>query len=144
MDKQVYSAKNNAFYLLAMKSQYESAGAWPTDGVSVADAVFNEFAAPAPVGKIRAAGRDGLPVWVDIPHPPREQLIVAAERNRQELLSYADRVIADWRTELALDEISDGDKVKLSAWMAYKRAVKAVSAEDAVAPDFAWPVQPEG
>ncbi|EPH3079578.1 tail fiber assembly protein, partial [Citrobacter freundii] len=49
---------------------------------------------------------------------------------------------ADWRTELALGDISDDDRIKLSAWMAYKRAVKAVIAEDAIRDGFQWPAIP--
>lgn len=139
MNNQIYSKKNNAFYLLSMKAQYESAGAWPTDGVSVSDSMFNEFASPAPAGKIRVAGNNGLPEWGDIPPASREQLIAGVEKYRQALLNNADIVIADWRTELMLGEIKDDDKVKLSAWMTYKRNVKAVDADDAIVSGFSWP-----
>ncbi|SUG37848.1 bacteriophage tail protein [Salmonella enterica subsp. arizonae] len=42
-----------------------------------------------------------------------------AETTRQKLLTDANSTIADWRTELALGEISDDDKVSLTQWMAY-------------------------
>lgn len=67
----------------------------------------------------------------------------AAERLRQQLLANADAVTADWRTELALGEISDTDKASLSAWMAYKRDVKAVKGDVAITDGFAWPTKPE-
>ncbi|WP_368988301.1 tail fiber assembly protein [Citrobacter freundii] len=80
--------------------------------------------------------------WVLDVDAKKEADIAAAELNQRQLLAYADAVTADWRTELALGEISDGDKVRLSEWMAYKRDVKAVNAEDAAAPGYKWPPQP--
>ncbi|HFD4471041.1 TPA: tail fiber assembly protein, partial [Citrobacter freundii] len=65
------------------------------------------------------------------------------ERERAQLLAYADNVTADWRTELALGDISDTDKAKLSLWMAYKRDVKTVNAADAILNNFLWPARPE-
>lgn len=77
-------------------------------------------------------------------NPPvtRDQLIAEAEQERERLLAYADSVMLDWRTELMLGEISDDDKARLAEWMAYKRDVKAVPAEVAIAPEFNWPPQP--
>ncbi|WGE30735.1 tail fiber assembly protein [Edwardsiella tarda] len=37
--------------------------------------------------------------------------------------------------------ISDGDKAKLTAWMEYIKAVKAV--DTSTAPNVAWPLKPE-
>ena len=77
-------------------------------------------------------------------NPPltHEQLIQAAENERQRLLAAADAVMLDWRTELMLGEISDANKAKLSAWMAYKNEVKAVDVT--TDPEHVnWPVTPE-
>ena len=71
------------------------------------------------------------------------ELIALVEAKRQQLLFEVDTVTADWRTELALGDISDEDREKLSAWMAYKRLVKSISGESALAEDFAWPPQPD-
>ena len=67
--------------------------------------------------------------------------VEAAERSRQALLTKADEITADWRVELMLGDISDDNKTKLSAWMAYKAAVKAVDVS--TAPDVSWPSEPE-
>ena len=40
-----------------------------------------------------------------------------------------------------LGDISEENKKKLSSWMAYKTAVKAVDVT--TAPDINWPAQPE-
>lgn len=86
---------------------------------------------------------DGLPAWGDIPPPSHDELIKEVEAERTRLLSHADTITADWRTELALGDISDSDKALLSLWMAYKREVKAVASESAIAPGFKWPAKPE-
>ncbi|EED6909403.1 tail fiber assembly protein [Salmonella enterica subsp. enterica] len=70
MNTYKFSARTNAFYPIAQQELYEEAGTWPADAVDVDDSVYQEFAANiAPVGKMRAAGDDGLPVWIDIPEP---------------------------------------------------------------------------
>ena len=76
------------------------------------------------------------------PPPTHEQLIQAAENERQRLLSAADAIMLDWRTELMLGEISDANRAKLSAWLLYKKQVKAVDVT--TDPEHVnWPVIPE-
>ncbi|MGU4317698.1 tail fiber assembly protein [Escherichia coli] len=76
------------------------------------------------------------------PQPTHEQLIQAAENERQRLLSAADAIMLDWRTELMLGEISDANRAKLSAWLLYKNQVKAVDVT--TDPEHVnWPVIPE-
>lgn len=138
--KYVYSATSNAFYPIALKSSYEATGDWPVDGVDVDDTVFSEFQNPPPE-KIRIAGENGFPSWADIPPATREELIDAAEQERQKLLAHADTVMLDWRTELMLGEISDANRAKLSAWLAYKNEVKSVDVT--TDPEHvSWPVPP--
>ncbi|EAP0129333.1 tail fiber assembly protein [Salmonella enterica subsp. enterica serovar Poona] len=76
------------------------------------------------------------------PPPTHEQLIQIAENERQRLLSAADAIMLDWRTELMLGEISDANRAKLSAWLLYKNQVKAVDVT--TDPEHVnWPVIPE-
>ncbi|HBA8317109.1 TPA: tail fiber assembly protein [Escherichia coli] len=76
------------------------------------------------------------------PPPTHEELIQAAEFERERLLKHADDVMLDWRTELMLGEISDASKAKLSAWLAYKNEVKSVDVT--TDPEHVnWPVPPE-
>ncbi|HCB2278513.1 TPA: tail fiber assembly protein [Escherichia coli] len=76
------------------------------------------------------------------PPPTHEQLIQAAENERQRLLSAADAIMLDWRTELMLGEISDANRAKLSAWLAYKNQVNAVDKNKAITEGFNWPNAP--
>ncbi len=138
----IFSATDNAFYPLSMRQQYADAGTWPENGIQVSDDIFNEFTATPEPGKMRIAGSDGLPAWSDIPPPSHEELIAIAEQVSQQLLTQADVVMLDWRTELMLGEISDANRAKLSAWIAYKNEVKAVDVTSD--PEhISWPVPPE-
>ncbi|EBH3049657.1 tail fiber assembly protein, partial [Salmonella enterica subsp. enterica] len=85
--------------------------------------------------------RDGkvLPVPVDYQ--------AKAETTRQKLLDAANSAIADWRTELALGEISDDDKASLTKWMAYIRALKTLDltgiSDEATFTAIRWPSLPQ-
>lgn len=132
-----YSPSTNSFYPDDLLSVYEDAGTLPNDLAPVSEDVFREFTATPEPGKMRVAGSDGLPAWGDTPPPTHEELIAIAEQVRQQLLTQADAVMLDWRTELMLGEISDTNRAKLSAWLAYKTDVKAVDVT--TAPDIKWP-----
>lgn len=138
----IFSATDNAFYPLSMRQQYSDAGTWPENGIQVSDDIFNEFTATPEPGKMRIAGSDGLPAWSDIPPPSHEELIAIAEQVSRQLLTQADAVMLDWRTELMLGEISDANRAKLSVWIAYKNEVKAVDVTSD--PEHvSWPVPPD-
>jgi hypothetical protein len=79
--------------------------------------------------------------WVTDSAAKHQGDIADAEQHRQALLVNADDLTSDWRVELMLGDISEENKKKLSSWMSYKAAVKAV--EVSTAPDVSWPVKPE-
>lgn len=140
MNTYFYSAETNAFYLAENINFYKANGSWPTGVRAVDDSVFDEFAGVPPDGKVRAAGSDGLPAWVNKPSPTPGQLIAFAEQKRTSLLAQANSVISDWKTELSLGTINDADKVKLTEWMQYIKAVKAIDVS--TAPEVSWPTPP--
>lgn len=139
----VYSALNNSFFAKNDVEKYEEAGWKIADVVDVTYDAYLEFIEDRTLqGKVRIAGDDGLPAWGDIPPPTQDELVVAAEQVRQQLLAQADATMLDWRTELMLGEISDANREKLSAWLAYKNDVKSVDVT--TAPEHvSWPVPPE-
>ncbi|EDN2303597.1 phage tail protein [Salmonella enterica] len=125
-----------------MKEEYLTNGSLPSDVIEVSDSVRNEYNFAPPEGK-QLSSSQNMPVWIDIPPATREELVAAAEQERQKLLTHADAVMLDWRTELMLGEISDANRGKLSAWLDYKNKVKVVD----VTTDHErinWPVPPEG
>lgn len=76
------------------------------------------------------------------PPPTHDELIQAGGFEREQLLKHADEVMLDWRTALLLGEISDANRAKLSAWLAYKNEVKSVDVT--TNPEHVnWPVIPE-
>ncbi|ECL1704420.1 tail fiber assembly protein [Salmonella enterica] len=70
-----------------------------------------------------------------------------AEVTRQKLLNDANITITDWRTELALDEISDDDKATLTKWMAYIKGLKSLDltgiSDEATFNKIQWPALPQ-
>lgn len=141
IDMYLWSPSRKGFYPLSEQSRFELLGVWPEDGVEITESEHAAFFLELQPGKIIGTLND-RPAWIDPPPPSREELIATIEVARKQLLQDADNIIEDWRTELALDEISDANKAKLSAWMAYKRQVKSVLADDALMPGFKWPQTP--
>ncbi|HAL9531822.1 tail fiber assembly protein [Escherichia coli] len=141
MQKYIFSADKNAFFPVELKIAYQESGEWPDDGIEIDDTVAAEFMKEAPEGKYRGV-IDGMPAWIDIPPPTKEELVQVAENKRQQLLSHADDVMLDWRTELMLGEISDANRAKLSAWLTYKNDIKATDVTTDPE-NINWPVPPE-
>lgn len=76
-----------------------------------------------------------------------EEVQQKAESQRQNLLTVANSITADWRTELQLETITDDDKASLIKWMAYIKAVKTIDLKgitnEEALNEIVWPVQPE-
>lgn len=83
---------------------------------------------------------DGMQ-WVTDTEAQYAVAITQAENERQRLLKHADAVMLDWRTELMLGEISDANKAKLSAWLAYKNEVKSINVTTSF-DHVSWPAVP--
>lgn len=83
---------------------------------------------------------DGEFIAPPAPVKTSEELIAAAEQERQSRLLQANLVTADWRTELALGAISDDDKAKLILWMQYIKDVKTMVISESQG--YSWPSPP--
>lgn len=137
-----FDGAGKVFYPMSNKQSYVEAGMWPEHGTVVSADTYYIYGGTPPEGKILSADKNDNPVWVDAPKPTKEELIQAAEYERQRLLKLADATMLDWRTELMLGEISDANREKLSAWLAYKNDVKSVDVT--TDPEHVgWPVPPE-
>ncbi|MEB0952028.1 tail fiber assembly protein [Citrobacter sedlakii] len=114
----------------------------PHTAVEISDEQYEMLIAGQENGEIISADSNGMPVLIEPPPPTHEELIAAAEQVRQQLLVQADATMLDWRTELMLGEISDANRAKLSAWLAYKNDVKSIDVT--TDPEHvSWPVPPE-
>lgn len=137
----IFSPANNAFYNTSMKSLYDSAGTWPHDGIKVTNNVFNEFTQSAPEGKVRAASDDGLPVWVDIPAPSKEQMIEVANAELASRRAAADQAILPLQDAIDLGIATEKEIIALQDWKKYRVALNRL--DIASSPDFEWPDEPE-
>lgn len=63
-----------------------------------------------------------------------------AEQHRKDILNEIDKITSDWRVELLLGNISDKNKMKLSAWMTYKSLIKNLDLSKNF--DVTWPAPP--
>lgn len=139
MSNYKYSAKNDVFIPASFIAEYEEAGWDFSDAIDVDDDVYLEFVNP-PAGKVRVAGKDGLPAWEDIPPPTKEQLVEQAEAKKQSLIAEVNMETEMLRAKLALGRIKDDEKALLNAWLDYLDELEAVDVS--TAPDIIWPVKP--
>lgn len=135
-----YSAKNDVFIPASFIAEYEEARWDFSDAIDVDDDVYLEFINP-PAGKVRVAGKDGLPAWEDIPPPTKAQLIERAEQQRKMLIAEVTAETEMLRAKLALGRIKDDEKALLNAWLDYLDELEAVDVS--TAPDVIWPEPPE-
>lgn len=88
-------------------------------GYSIAD---GEFVAPATVT------------------PSKEELIVEADKQKQQILQSVNTTTQMWQTQLTLGIITNDDKEALTAWMKYAQSVNAV--DTSASPNITWPSEP--
>lgn len=120
-DKYYYSAKTGGFYRESDRELYENTNSgWPEDAVVITNNEYKSLFEGQAVGRIITADSKGKPTLTN----PVIEWNKIAETQRQSLLSEASTTIADWRTELQLDVISECDKAILVKWMAYIKALK--------------------
>ena len=135
----LWSAKNNCFFLPTEGALIQAPDAMPVD-----DAVFNEFGLGfPPEGKRRVVSKKGLPAWGDIPAPSHEQLVAAADADKQNRISQANNYMngKQWPGKAALGRLKGDELTQYNLWLDYLDALAAV--DTTPAPDIAWPVKPE-
>ncbi|QGH64147.1 tail fiber assembly protein [Serratia proteamaculans] len=59
-----YSAKENAFYPIHLKSAYVESNNWPNDIMIVSEDIYNEFTSTRIDGYKRVADGKGMPSWI--------------------------------------------------------------------------------
>lgn len=140
-DTYLFCTKDNGFYPLALKADYEGAGTWPESGKVVSAEVYAAFAPEnAPEGKMRGSDKKGNPAWVDIPPLTHEEAVAAAEAKKQHLISEAAEAIAPLQYAVDLDMATPEEEALLKAWKKYRVLLNRI--DISTAPDIAWPVKP--
>lgn len=142
MNQYKYSPSLNLRYLISLIPFYSDQSALPVDMVDITDEIAAEFFDnPAPAGKVRAAGEDGLPCWVDAPAASHESQVEQAEYQRSQLRAKADSEIA-WRQD-AVDAgiATEEETAALAEWKKYR--VLLMRVDTSTAPDIEWPPVPK-
>ncbi|WP_346731802.1 tail fiber assembly protein [Enterobacter roggenkampii] len=140
MNKYKYSASFNLRYLISLIPIYSDQSALPEDMVDISDDIATEFFDdPAPAGKVRTAGEDGLPCWIDAPRASHEILVEQAENERLALIDAAMQSISVIQLKLqAGRKLTDAETAKLNTTLDYIDAVTAT--DTSTAPNINWPV----
>lgn len=141
IDTYLFCTKDNGFYPLALKADYEAAGTWPEHGKEVSSEVYFVFSPEnAPEGKMRGSDKKGNPAWVDIPPLTREEQVEIAEAKKQALIAEVHTETEMLRTKLALKRIKPDEEALLIAWLDYLDLLEALGTS--LAPDIDWPQKP--
>ena len=142
MEKYLYSASNDNFYISTEKARYIANNAWPVDGVEVSMVAFTEFTQNAPDGKKRGADTKGHPTWADIPSLTHDEIVTLQELKKERLKNYANTYINEqhWSSKLMLGRLPDDEKLLFNKWLDYLDALKEINVSDA--PNISWPIRP--
>ena len=137
-----FSPSENVILPLELKELYLKAGTWPVDTVDISDEQATEFMGGPPEGKMRVAGKNGLPAWGDVPPPTQEELIADADTKRQYLIEQANEYInsKQWPGKAAMGRLKESERVQYSAWLDYLDELEAV--DTSTAPVIEWPTEP--
>lgn len=144
MKEYAYSAATNAFYPVALKSDYVMASSWPEDALEVDSSVYHEFAiGEPPEGKIRIAGDDGLPAWGDKPTPSKNVVLLQRSQTLKQLIQVAVAQISILQAGIDCGRSLDGDADALTAWQGYLCDLRELTDAQLSAPDFVFPSAPQ-
>ncbi|WP_312329830.1 tail fiber assembly protein [Atlantibacter hermannii] len=137
-----YSAKTNGAYAASEFDQFMITDSWPNDAILMTPEIFHEFfIALPPQGKMRSAGNNGLPEWVDVPTLSREQIVQQTEQKKKWLIDEAMRSISVIQLKLRAERaLSESEKAMLNAVINYIDDVNAISAEST---EIHWPEPPK-
>lgn len=129
--------ENNFFYSASMNCFYPAnwTGKKPDDLKPVTDDVVKEFSSISPAGKVRGAGSDGLPAWVD---DTENSSTESYEMLKSALMTSAGQAIAPLQDASDLGVATDAEKTLLTAWKTYRVDLMRVDTTKPV-----WPTPPD-
>ncbi|EFK8585630.1 tail fiber assembly protein [Escherichia coli] len=134
----VYSASNNSFFAKNDVAKYQDAGWEISDAVDVSYNIYLEYIQDkTSEGKVRIAGKDGLPSWGDAPIPEEKDIQAMLYVKRQSLINEATIVISPMKDALDGGYIEESDKKILESWQRYRYALTKVDLNNPI-----WPQKP--
>ncbi|WP_275145874.1 tail fiber assembly protein [Citrobacter portucalensis] len=130
-----YSPSLNGFLLEATAEEYDG-----EDLTEVSQDVYHQFIAGSET-QIMVPGDDG-PAWKNIPPPTHDELVAAAEAEKQQRIDQANEYMnsKQWPGKAAIGRLKGEDLTKYNLWLDYLDALEAV--DTSTAPDIEWPVMP--
>lgn len=139
-----YSPSQNIFIPESLKQNYIDAGTFFEDAIEVDDEIWSEFSASLPPeGKIRKAGKKGLPEWVNIPPLTEQELAEQAAHDKSVKISQANQYInsRQWPGKAAIGRLKDAELKQYTLWLDYLEALELTNTSAATTID--WPVMPQ-
>ncbi|MDM2921037.1 tail fiber assembly protein, partial [Citrobacter sp. Cpo032] len=101
----------------------------------------NEYNFAPPEGK-QLSSSQNMPVWIDIPPPTREELIAAADAEKQKRIDSANDYMnsKQWSGKAAIGRLKGDELAQYNLWLDYLDALDGVDTSSA--PDIEWPMPP--
>ncbi|EBC4451683.1 tail fiber assembly protein [Salmonella enterica] len=134
----IYDASTNAFFALALMSEYKKSGIWPDNWVKITNEQHQRLMAGQSEGNVISADAEGNPVltpvlidYVAIAADERDKLMASATARINQLVEAQDD-----------DDITAAELSELTALREYRTKLRRLALD--VAPDINWPVPPEG
>lgn len=125
-----------------MKEIYESNGIKFDNVKEVDEELFIAFSGEPKKGKVRIAGEDGFPAWGDIPPPTHDELVAAAEAEKQLRIDQANKFInsKQWPGKAAIGRLKGDELEQYNLWLDYHDALNSIDVS--MAPAISWPEPP--
>ncbi|EDN1991162.1 phage tail protein [Salmonella enterica] len=134
----IYDDSTNAFFALALMSEYKKSGIWPDNWVKITNEQHQRLMAGQSEGNVISADAEGNPVltpalidYVAIAADERDKLMASATARINQLVEAQDD-----------DDITAAELSELTALREYRTKLRRLALD--VAPDINWPVPPEG
>lgn len=113
----------------------------PSDAFEISDNDWESLLEGQSSGKVIGAAANGTPELQDPPALTQQQQIDAANVTKSNLMRSATNVIAPLQDAVDLDQATDDEKSKLTAWKKYRVLLNRV--DTSTAPSIEWPSEPE-
>ncbi|WP_225182328.1 tail fiber assembly protein [Pectobacterium aroidearum] len=131
-----YSPSTNGFYSDVLKSDYETAGTWPDDIITISNAEYDALLSGQASGQVIVTDVGGLPQLNDV-EQTQEAIILSAAAKKKALLSLANNAITPLLDAIELGIATDEEKADFAVLREYRVFLNRVDTQ--MAPDITWP-----
>lgn len=136
-----FSVVTCGFYAGELKGDYDLAGTWPLDAVSISDEEEIEIRSQLEIRSTPVFGADGA--WTFIAYAPSvgdiRQQVELKKMGEMALASEKINILVDATDQEVVSHPSETDVALLLAWKKYRQALRTM---DTAATDVVWPDRP--